>query len=143
MGMHRFQETRTIAGRSPEEVFRYIEDPDNGPEWVGSAQEVRAEGEPGLGRKIYAKAGLMGVGFEVEQRVTAYEPFEHYAFAGDTPFHSTFDFALAEAGEDTALTATLEVDPGKFFPVGGKLIARQFKKQFVGDLDRLKKNLER
>lgn len=140
--MHTFEETLTISGRSPQEVFEYIENPDNGPEWTSAATEVRAEGDPGVGRKIFAKAGMMGVGFEVEQTVTAYEPHSRYAFSGEKPFHVAYDFTFTEDGDDTKVVATLEADPGKFFKIGGKLIARQFKKQFKGDLERLRKNLE-
>ncbi len=140
--MHRFENVFTINGKTPQEVFDYIADPDHGTEWVSAAQEVRAEGEPGVGRKLIVKAGFMGVGIDAEQVVTDYEPGEHYAWSGDKPFHTLFDFRLAPADGGTAVTAVMEVDPGKFFKVGGRLIAGRMEKQFKGDGKKLKQILE-
>jgi carbon monoxide dehydrogenase subunit G len=141
--MHRFEDTVMIEGRTPQEVFDYISDPDNGDKWISSVKEVHAEGEPGPGRKLHAKAGLMGVTFDAEQEVTTFDPPHAYGWAGDKPFHVAFEFRMEAAEGGTKLTGTVEVDPGKFLPVGGKLVARQLKKQFDKDVERLRSLLER
>lgn len=141
--MHRFEETFTVAERTPQEVFDFVADPANGTAWVSAAKEVRAEGEPGVGRVFHAKAGFLGVSFDAEQQVTAYDPPEHYAWAGDKPFHAAYDFRFSPASDTgTQVTAVMETDPGKFFKVGGRLVARQIAKQFRGDVNRLRELLE-
>ena len=140
--MHRFESNFTIHGRTPEEVFDYIADPSNGTEWVSIAKEVRAEGEPGVGRELHVKAGFLGMNIESEQVVTDYEPGEHYAWSGEKPFYTGYDFHFSAQDDGTAVAAVLEADPGKFFKVGGRLLARQIDKQFKGDTKRLKEILE-
>lgn len=139
---HRFEETRTVRGKTPEQCFEWLTNPANGTKWVSSANEVWAEGEPGVGRVIHAKAGMLGVSMDVEQVVTAWEPGERYAYEGSKPFDISFDFKLTGEGDDTRIDAILEVDPGKFFPVGGFIVARTIKKQAEGDFDRLASHLE-
>ena len=140
--MHRFEESFSIRGRSPEEVFDFISDPDHGADWVSAAREVWAEGEPGEGREIHAKAGLMGVSFEAVSVVTAHERPAHYAFAGDKPFHMGFDFRLSGTDDGTQVDATFDTDPGKFFKIGGRMVAKTLEKQFKNDLKSIKRHLE-
>ncbi len=139
--MHRFEATRKVS-KPPEVVFDYIVDPDNGPAWSSSAKSVRAEGDEGVGRKLITKAGMMGMTFDVENEVTAYDRPSTYAFGGSSPFEVSFSFDIQADGDGSAVTGVVEVDPGKFFPVGGKLVARQFKKIFEKDVDSLMKNIE-
>lgn len=140
--MHRFEDTITIVGRSPEEVFDFLADPSNGPEWISAVSEAHAEGPPEVGRVLHARAGMLGLSFDVRSEVTAYERPVRYGWAGDAPFHTAFDFTLAPVDEGTQVHGTVEVDPGRFFPVGGKLISRRLRKQFDQDVATLKRTLD-
>lgn len=140
--MHRFDEAHTIHGKSPEECFDYVADPDNGTKWASAASEITAEGEPGVGRTFKAKAGILGVGIDAVQKVTIFDRPSHYAYEGSTPFHVGYDFLFTADGDDTKMAATIEVDPGKFFPVGGFIVARTIKKMAEGDMKTLAKLME-
>ncbi|MBW3618791.1 MAG: SRPBCC family protein [Actinobacteria bacterium] len=139
--MQRFEETRHITGMSPDEVFDYITDPANGPELVSAAKQVRAEGEPGEGRVLVTKAGFLGMDFESRSTVTAWDPGRRYAFSGDEPFHLGFDFALSDEDGGTRVDASLETDPGSFFPLGSRMVGKRIGKQFSKDLDKVEKDL--
>lgn len=134
---HRFEETHTIRGKSPEQCFEYVGDTNNATKWVSSASSVVAEGEPGVGRTIKAKASLLGVSMDAVQTVDVYDPPNRYAYSGTSPFDISFDFQFKAAGDDTVMTSVLEVDPGKFFPVGGFIVARTIKKMSENDINKL------
>lgn len=140
--MQHFEDEFVISGRSPDEVFAYLSDPGHVPEWMSAAKESRTEGDPGVGCKLTLKAGMLGVSFNAEQAVTAYEPGRHYAWSGDKPFHAAYDFTLTAVDDGTQVTAVGEADPGSFFKVGGGMVGHQLKKEFHGDNARLKKVLE-
>lgn len=141
--MQRFEETVHISGMTPDEVFDHITDPANGPELVSAARSVRAEGEPGEGRTIISKAGFLGAEFETRQTVSAWERPGRYAFGGDQPFPLHFEFRLSEDGDGTRVDGTLETEPGSFFKLGGKMVAKRIGKQFRGDLQRTAERLSR
>lgn len=140
--MHRFEEERLVRGKTPQQCFDWVADVDNATKWVSSASEVTAEGEPGVGRRIVAKASLLGVSMDAEQEVTVWDEPSRYAYTGDKPFHISFDFHFDAVGDDTNVRTILEVDPGKFFPVGGFIVARTIKKMAEGDINTLAKKLE-
>ena len=141
--MQRFEETRHITGMKPDAVFDYITDPANGPELVSAAKNVKAEGEPGEGRVLVTKAGFMGMDFESRSTVTEWDRPNRYAFSGDEPFHLGFDFKLSEEDGGTKVDASLETDPGSFFPLGSKMVGKRIGKQFSKDLDKIEKDLSR
>ncbi len=135
-----FNKSFTVPGKAPQECFDYVTDPSRGTEWAGSAKEIRAEGEPGVGRKIIVKAELV-ISFDITQTVTAYEPPTHYAFGATMPVKMEYDFTFAPDGDGTTVTCNLDADPGKFIPGGGLLLKGKFKKEFNGDMERLEKRL--
>lgn len=141
--MYTFDYQRTVAGRSPQDCFDVVTNPDLGDKWVSMANDVRAEGPAGEGRKIISKAGLVGINFEVEAVVDAWDEPNEYGWKGDKPFYSKFHFVFTEEGDGTRIDANVEFDPGKFFKFGtGKVAAKTFGKQFEGDLDRLVKLIQ-
>lgn len=135
-----FDKTFTVPGKTPQQCFDYVTDPDRGTEWAGSAKEVRAEGEPGVGRKIIAKVDLV-VSFEITQTVTAYDPPSHYAFGATMPMKVAYDFHFTDVDNGTKVTCNLDADPGKFIPGGSLLLKGKFKKEFERDMASLEKAL--
>ena len=138
--MLQYDVTFTVPGTSPQACFDYVTEPSNGPAWAGSAKEVTAEGDPGVGRRIIAKADLV-ISFEIVQTVTTYEPPSRYAFSADKPMHVAYDFTFEEAGDGTKVSCHLDADPGRFIPGGKLLLKGRFKKEFEGDMARLEKIL--
>lgn len=125
-----------VPGRSPQECFDVVADPDQGTRWAGSAKEIRAEGEPGVGRKIVATVDLI-ISFEITQTVSVWEPPNRYVFGADRPMKVTYDFRFEEEDGGTRVTCDLEADPGKFLPGGKLLLKGRFRKEFDGDMKRL------
>ncbi len=136
--MYEFDWTRTVRDATPQQCFDVVTDPTRATEWVSMASEVRAEGDPGVGRVLHIRAGLIGISMNLEATVTQWDEPTAYAYGGDTPFHQHMSFTFAEAGADTALRCQVEFDPGRYFKLGtGKVAAKTFGRQFEGDLDRL------
>lgn len=139
--MHRFEESFVVRGRTADEVFDFIADPAHGADWISAVKDVRAEGDPAVGRELHARARLLGVEFTTVSVVTAHDRPDHYAFSGQKPFFSEFDFRFADTDDGTRVDATFTTDPGSFFKVGGRLVARTMEKQFRGDLDNVRREL--
>lgn len=136
--MYEYDWTRTVAGASPQACFDVVTDPSRASEWVSMAQEVTAEGEPGVGRVLRINAGLLGVRIAMVATVTQWDEPTAYAYAGDKPFHQHMYFTFTEDGADTTLGCRVEFDPGRFFRLGtARVAATTFARQFEGDLDRL------
>jgi carbon monoxide dehydrogenase subunit G len=141
--MHRFEHTETIPGVTAEQAFAYITDPSKASRWLSSAKEVRAEGEPGVGRVLVAKASLLGASFDVRSEVTTWDEPNAYGWAGSQPFHSAFAFTFTDTPEGVVVHGTAEVDPGKFLSVGGRLLGGRLRKMFEGDVASLAGELRR
>jgi uncharacterized protein YndB with AHSA1/START domain len=139
--VHRFEHTETIPGISAADAFAYITDPDNAPRWLSSAKEVRAEGDPGVGRVLVAKAALFGASFEVRSKVTTWNEPTAYAWAGEQPFHTAFAFRFTETDDGVEVHGAAEADPGRFLPIGGRLLGGRLRKQFENDVAALAREL--
>ncbi len=137
----KFDTSFTVPGVSPQACFDYVTDPDKGTEWAGSAKEVRAEGEPGVGRKIIAKAEMI-ISFEITQTVTVYDEPSRYAFGATKPMKVAYDFRFDAAGDGTKVSCEIDADPGKFIPGGSLLLKGKFKKEFNSDMASLEKALK-
>lgn len=135
----KFDTSFTVAA-SPQACFDYVTDPDKGTQWASAAKEVRAEGEPGVGRKIIAKAELI-IPFEITQTVTVYEPPSKYSFSASKPVKMAYDFSFDADGDGTKVTCNLDADPGKFLPGGSFVLKPKFKKTFKDDMTSLEKHL--
>ncbi|MDX1511961.1 MAG: SRPBCC family protein [Nitriliruptorales bacterium] len=141
--MYELHETRMVKGKSPREVFDYVADPDKGALWNSAAKSVRAEGDPGVGRRLIASAGILAFTFDITQEVTVWDPPNAYSWAGDSPVHTRFDMRFTEVEGGTELTADVEFDPKKLVPglMKGK-VANKFMGDFKKDLDTLVKLIE-
>lgn len=142
--MYEFDWTRTVSGATPQQCFDVVADPDLATEWVSMASSVTAEGEPGEGRVLHIRAGLIGVSINLEATVTTWDEPTAYAYGGEKPFHQHMRFTFTPDGDDTTLRCQVEFDPGRFFKLGtGKVAAKTFGRQFEGDLDRLVELVQR
>jgi hypothetical protein len=142
--VYEYDWTRTVTGATPQQCFDVVTDPTRATEWVSMANEVRAEGDPGVGRVLHIRAGIIGVSLTLEATVDQWDEPTSYAYGGDKPFHQHMAFTFTEAGDGTTMRCRVEFDPGRFFRFGtGKVAASTFAKQFQGDLDRLVALIER
>lgn len=138
-----FEETRTIRGATPEEVFDFVADPDQAPRWMGMVSEASADGEPRVGRRITARASLLGVHLEAEQEVTVCDRPNRYGWGGAKPFPTAYDWTFTDTGSGgTRVDLAVEVEP-RGLPGGAFVIRRTLGRQVAKDLDRLRDALER
>jgi uncharacterized protein YndB with AHSA1/START domain len=133
------QVTSTREAAAPPAVcWAILTDPDRGAEWLTFADEVRAEGERGVGQRLIAKGSLLGVPIHARSEVHRFEEPWAFGWRGDEPFPTSVVIELEELeGGRTKLTTTLEADPGRFFPVGRKMAMRAIRKQFSRSADNL------
>jgi len=134
-------------GRPRKEVFDYVSEPDNFPEWTGTAIEVR-KGAPGPlreGDTFTAVIKFLGRRFETPYERTSHDPdrlFKDRAAGGPIP-DQDWTYTLEEvSGDTTRLTRAVEGEPGGFFKFADPLIERALKRQVRSDLETLKDLLE-
>ena len=134
-------------GSPGKEVFDYASEPDNFPEWTGTAIEVCKEA-PNLVREgdtFTAAIKFLGRRFETPYERTSYEPdrlFKERAAGGPIPDQEwTYTFEEVSEGA-TRLTRVVEGEPGGFFKLADPLIERALKRQIRADLETLKDLLE-
>ena len=131
--------------RPVEEVFTFVSDPRQTPQWQGAIQgaHVTPEGPPTVGTKATLVASFLGVKLEPTFEITALEPNKSLSMKGSSgPLSVETTWRFEAVGEGTRLINTLRVEPGGLFKVAGPLLASQLKKQVKGDAQRLKELLE-
>jgi uncharacterized membrane protein len=134
-----------VIDRPVEDVFAYVTDVRNLPEWQESAIEadwVEAAG-PGKGARLHERRELLGRTIESELEVTAYEPnrrFDLKALSGPVRFEVSHRFEAANGGTRVLLATEAEV--GGMLRFAGPMVARQAERQMRADLERLQQVLE-
>src|SRR5581483_4869825 len=89
--------------RPVEEVFAYLTDPANLPEWQSGAVEGRPEGSgpPAVGSRFVEVRKFLGRKIESTLEVTEYEPNRRFAFrvvSGPVPFRVDHVLEPADGG---------------------------------------------
>jgi uncharacterized protein YndB with AHSA1/START domain len=132
-----------VVERPPSEVFAYLTDVGNVPEWQSSAIEAVADGPMGIGTRINEVRRFLGRRMESTLEVTEYEPdskFSLRTLSGPVPFEVHHTLRPSNGG--TSLTFVGKGEPGGFFRLAEGLVARQAERQFKGDFETLKDLLE-
>ncbi len=136
--------------RPPEEVFAYVTEPQNIPEWVELIRAVRTEteGPPREGERFTVAVYIefLSRKWEHSFEVTAYEPPRRYSnrrnIGGSFQDEHTYTFEEAGGGGGTRLSLAMEVHPGVFFRVFGPLLEQPIQRQVRKELGTLKDRLE-
>ncbi len=131
--------------RPVEEVFDYVVNPENLPEWSGLAIEVKdAPGPLREGDAFTVVGKFLGRQFETPYERTSYESPRRYtdrAAGGPIP-DQDWTYTFEEVSGGTRLTRVAEGEPGGFFKLAEPLIERALKRQVRTDLETLKDLLE-
>jgi len=131
--------------RPVEEVYDYVANPENLPEWAGTVIETRQD-TPGplLKGSTFTTVGkFLGRRFETPFEVTAHEHnrrHSHKSTGGPIPQEWILTFEETAGG--TRVTELVEGEPGGFFGLAGPLLERVGRRQFRADLENLKDLLE-
>ena len=131
--------------RPPEEVFAYLTDVRNLPEWQSSVSEARlvSEGPVGVGSAFVEKRSFLGRTLENRLEVTEYAPGAHFdlqVVSGPVQYRVTHRLQPSHGG--TRIDVAVEGETKGFFKVADALVARQGSKQLRQDFARLKEILE-
>jgi uncharacterized protein YndB with AHSA1/START domain len=102
--------------RPPAEVFAYLTDLDNLPQWQASAIEAHWEGEKAAGARVKEVRKFLGRHMESELEVAEYEPDRRLVLktlTGPVPLTAEHTFGPLNGG--TRLVFHGEGEPGGFF----------------------------
>jgi ligand-binding SRPBCC domain-containing protein len=140
-------EESVVINRPPEEVFDYVANRENLPEWSAPIQEVRKETQGPLmeeGARYTTVAKFLGRRFETPFEVIVHDlPRRHTDRSTGGPFPQEFTHIFEEVeGGGTRLTEVTDGEPGGFFRLAGPLLEIAGRRQFRADLDTLKDLLE-
>jgi ligand-binding SRPBCC domain-containing protein len=140
-------EESVVINRPPEEVFDYVANRENLPEWSSPIQEVRKETQGPLveeGARFTTVAKFLGRRFETPFEVIVHDrPRRHTDRSTGGPFPQEFTHIFEEVeGGGTRLTEVTDAEPGGFFRLAGPLLEIAGRRQFRADLETLKDRLE-
>jgi uncharacterized protein YndB with AHSA1/START domain len=129
--------------RPPKEVFDYLTDLAELPEWQRSAVESRADGPLEQGSRIHERRSFMGREFETEAEVAAYEPPRRLTLCTlEAPLPLSIDHVLEEHDGGTRLRITAEGRPGGVFRLAAPAVETGARQELRRDFQRLKELLE-
>ena len=138
--------TSLVIRRPVEDVFTFVSNYHNSPQWVsGGLEHTKVSAGPiGVGTVIRTTGRTMGLRIEATRIVTAFEPYARYAFRSEyrqVPLTTTFLFEPIQ--DSTRLTVVVEGEPDGLFKAAAPLVLGTVRQQFEGDLRRLKTVLEK
>jgi uncharacterized membrane protein len=134
-------EKSVFINRPQQEIFDYVSNPVNDPQWRsgGGTTEKTSEGPTGLGTTYRATTTLLGRGIETDIEITSWDAPNGYTWKtlnGPIPFETTLTFDPKEDG--TQLTMSGQGEIGGFFKMAEGLVGKQIEKQVDSDLKALK-----
>ena len=132
--------------RPLQEVFDYVSDVGNYPEWMAHALDVRKDtaGPPQQGDRFVVAIKSVGRRFETPYERTSYEANRRYtdrAVGGPIP-NQWWESTFQEVPGGTRLTRAVEAEPGGLLKVLEPLQKRVAERQLEKDLQTLKEVLE-
>jgi uncharacterized membrane protein len=131
--------------RPVEEVYKYVANPENLPQWTGTVIETRTETPGPLleGSTFTSVAKFLGRRIESPFEVTAHEfPRLHSHKSTGGPLSTAWTLTFEEVAGGTRYTQVAEGEPGGFFGLVGPLLERMGRRQLRTDLENLKDLLE-
>jgi uncharacterized membrane protein len=138
-------EDSIVINRPIEEVFAYISDLSNAPEWQTGLLEVRmTTPEPsGVGTRYTFVRKFLGRRLEASNEFTQYEPNQVVTFittSGSVAVEASYLFE--ETPEGTNVTCQMEMQPGGFSRLAEPLIAASVRREMSAEFGYLKDLLE-
>jgi uncharacterized membrane protein len=138
-------EQEIVIERPPDEVFDYLSDLANLPEWQSSIVEVRREDDAPLreGARFTEVRRVAGRRIESTIEVATLEPGREFALrVVDGPLPGTVRHLVSAEGDATRLTVLGELGGGGLRSLAGPLLERAARHEAKSDLRRLKQVLE-
>jgi uncharacterized membrane protein len=138
-------EMSIIIHKPVSEVFDYVSDVHNGPQWQTGLLEVHpvTDGPGGVGTRFTSVRKFMGRSMESDIEFTAYElnrKMSIKSVSGNSPFKQTFLFESTADG--TRLTSRFELHMGGIMALAEPLMASSVRRELAADFSRLKEVIE-
>jgi carbon monoxide dehydrogenase subunit G len=143
--MVRFELSIEIA-RPVHEVWEYLIDPENVPEWQASAVSSHqiSDGPMGVGTHLEDERRFLGRRGRSEVEVTEFEPERLFTLHGISgPVRFTVRHRLEPSDAGTQVEIEAEADPGGLGRLMRPMIERAAEHEIRKDFDRLKQALEK
>jgi hypothetical protein len=144
MSMARFDQS-VVINRSSEEVFGFLANPVNDPQWSSACFEMRqtSGGSVGVGTTFKQVGRFLGRRLEFALEVTTYEPYQKFGMKVTTgPIRFAGMRVVETVPDGTWVTFTGGGQSGGFFRIAEPLLARLAERQLMADLAALKQVLE-
>jgi uncharacterized protein YndB with AHSA1/START domain len=132
-------------GRRPVEVYAFLADPSNLPQWHEEVHEIQgATGEPlTRGASFTEVRSFLGKRIESTLEVSAAQPAREFSLQSlSGPVRFSLRHLLQESDGGTLLRLEGDADPGRLFAVAGPLLRKAAERRTRTDLGRLKRVLE-
>jgi hypothetical protein len=132
--------------RPQQQVFDFISNPENDPEWRQSTISSKWISEPpiGVGSESKSVDKFLGRKLEYTSEITAWDPpsrFGTRVVSGPIPFEATFSLDTEDSG--TRVWVEGQAEFSGLFKIAGGLIRRQFEEQMDYEFNTLKQLLEK
>ena len=137
-------ETSIMINRPIEEVFTFLTDARNIPQWDSGLVDIRQtpQSPVGVGTRITEVRKFLGRKMETTSEVVEYEPSTKYTRKGGGPFPITGSFTFEPTTEGTKVIWTFKMQPGGFFALAEPLVTRSLRRQLEAGLGDVKDLLE-
>ena len=138
-------EHSVVINRPAEEIWAFMADSANSPQWISGLVESRqvSDGPMGSGTTIRNVGRLLGRQIESTYEITEWEPYKRGSVkstSGPIPFEGTRTFESEGGG--TRITEVVDAQIGGFLRLAEPVIARMMKRQIEADYAKLKDLLE-
>ena len=138
-------EVSTVINRPLEEVFAFMSNPENDPQWQSetSETELTSQGPVGVGSTYRDVGFFLGRRIESVYEFTEFEPNKKFSLkttSGPLPIEATISYEALEEGTQVNFLAQGEV--GGFFKVAEPLVSRMAQRTWVANYANLKDLLE-
>jgi hypothetical protein len=132
-----------LVERPPGDVFAYLTEPANLPEWQVGVLETRCDGPLRLGATLTELRKFLGMRIESTLEVTEHAPSERFSLrvvSGPVPIEVRHHLTPANGG--TRIDVVLEGEPEGFFEVAEPIFERAVRRELELDFATLKDLLE-
>ncbi len=139
-------EKSTVINRPVEEVFAYVADVENEPQWISEVMEVRrtSDGPIGVGSTYDNVVHFLGRQIVDPHEVVQYEPNKKFTFkshSGQISFEGTHAFEPTTNGA-TRFTFVASGETGTLFRLAEPIVNRMINRQWDANVANLKELLE-
>ncbi len=139
-------EASVVVNRPIEEVFAFVSDMANAPQWSAEVVEAKktSEGPVGTGTTFTTAVKMLGRQLEGSVEILEYEPSRKFTLktaAGPISIVSDV-FAFEPVADGTKMTHVVEGETGGFFKLAEPVVARLMQRQWEANFAVLKELLE-